>query len=134
VTVVISENHGFQSIRQLQMNRAGRAFGNEFRARDRATQRLEGEYLKLDLAKNAESLGARAWHVTTPDELRSALREARKERRSCVIVAETEPHRYLPGSEVWWDVAAAEVSNDPETQQRRADYEEGQTKLQRFYY
>ena len=29
-----------------------------------------------------------------------------------MIVCETEPHRYLPGSEVWWDVAPPEVSED----------------------
>ena len=67
VTVVISENHGYQIIRSLQMNRAGRSFGNEFRARDDATHRLEGDYVTIDFAQNAASMGARTWHVTTPD-------------------------------------------------------------------
>ena len=41
ITVVISENHGYQSIRRLQMGRVGREFGNEFRAprRRRAARR-----------------------------------------------------------------------------------------------
>jgi 3D-(3,5/4)-trihydroxycyclohexane-1,2-dione acylhydrolase (decyclizing) len=47
VTVVLSENHGYQVIRQLQMGKAGRSFGNEFRKRD-ASKRLEGEYLTID--------------------------------------------------------------------------------------
>jgi 3D-(3,5/4)-trihydroxycyclohexane-1,2-dione acylhydrolase (decyclizing) len=51
-----------------------------------------------------------------------------------VIVAETEPHRYLPGSDVWWDVAPAEVSGQPEVAERRAEYEREQAELQRFYY
>ncbi|MCI0461877.1 MAG: thiamine pyrophosphate-dependent enzyme, partial [Gemmataceae bacterium] len=134
VTVILSENHGFQSIWQLQMGRHGRSFGNEFRARASKSNRLEGEYLKLDFAKNAESMGARAWRVSTPEELRKALREARSETRSCVIVAETEPHRYVPGSGVWWDVAPAEVSNDPMVQKARTDFEEDRQKFQRFYY
>jgi 3D-(3,5/4)-trihydroxycyclohexane-1,2-dione acylhydrolase (decyclizing) len=134
VTVVLSENHGYQVIRQLQMNRAGRSFGNEFRARDAATQRLEGDYITIDFAQHAASMGARTWHVTTTDTLNMALAEARDETRSCVIVVETEPHRYLPGSGVWWDVAPAEATTDPLTDERRTAYENQRAQLQRFYY
>jgi 3D-(3,5/4)-trihydroxycyclohexane-1,2-dione acylhydrolase (decyclizing) len=134
VTAVLADNHGFQIIRRLQMARAGRSFGNEFRARDPKSNRLEGDYLPIDFVKNAESFGARAWHVTTRDALSQALREAREEPRSGVIVVEVEKHRYLPGSGAWWDVAPAEVSNDPVTQELRQEYEENREKLQRYHY
>ena len=49
-------------------------------------------------------------------ELRGALVEARREAGPCVIVAETAKAHFLPGSGVWWDVAPAAVSTDPETQ------------------
>ncbi len=133
ITVVIAENHGFQCIRQLQMGRAGHSFGNEFRARDRDSGRLEGDFLGIDFARNAESMGARAWRVATPDALRAALREARKERRSCVIVAEVEKYRDAPGSGVWWDVAPAETSRDDVTRALRAEYERNREQLQRYY-
>jgi 3D-(3,5/4)-trihydroxycyclohexane-1,2-dione acylhydrolase (decyclizing) len=132
VTVVISENHGYQSIQRLQLWRHGKMFGNEFRARRNG--RLEGDYLRLDLAKAAEGLGARTWRVDSPGGLRGALEAARGESRACVIVCETEPHRYLPGSEVWWDVAPPEVSEEPEARQARRDYERERAELQRFYY
>ena len=134
ITVVISENHGFQSIHGLQKARAGRSFGNEFRHRDTMTHRLEGDFVEIDFAGNAESMGARTWNVSTPDELRKALREARDESRVCVIVAETEKYRGLPPSQVWWDVAVAEESQDPITRELRAEYEKERTRLQRFYY
>ena len=134
ITVVIAENHGYQCIRRLQMWRTGVSFGNEFRRRDPKGNRLEGEYIPIDLAKNAESFGARSWHVDTPEQLRQALCEARGERRTCVIVAETEKGRFLPGGGVWWDVAPAEVSRDPITQKLRAEYEQDRNQLQRFYY
>jgi 3D-(3,5/4)-trihydroxycyclohexane-1,2-dione acylhydrolase (decyclizing) len=134
ITIVISENHGYQCIRGLQLARAGQSFGNEFRSRDKRTNRLEGEYLKIDFAKNAESMGARTWNANTPEALRKALQEARKEARPCVIVVETEKYRFLPGSEVWWDVAVAEVSQDPVTQKLRAEYERDRDRLQRFHY
>jgi len=134
ITIVISENHGYQCIRGLQLARAGQSFGNEFRTRDGKTNRLEGEYLKIDFAKNAESMGARTWNANTPEGFRKALQEARSETRPCVIVVETEKYRFLPGSEVWWDVAVAEVSQDPVTQKLRADYERDRERLQRFHY
>jgi 3D-(3,5/4)-trihydroxycyclohexane-1,2-dione acylhydrolase (decyclizing) len=134
VTLVISYNRGFQVIRRLQMNKVGISFGNEFRARDEAANRLEGDYVDIDFVKNAESMGARAWHVTNAAELRQALQDARAETRSCAIVIETEMHRYGPDSGMWWDVSPAEVSNDAKTQQARREYEADRARLQRFYY
>jgi 3D-(3,5/4)-trihydroxycyclohexane-1,2-dione acylhydrolase (decyclizing) len=134
ITVLLMNNHGFQIIRRLQMGRVGISFGNEFRARDRSVNRLTGDYLKIDFAQNAASMGARTWNVTTPAELQKALHEARQESRSCVIVAEIEPHRYGPSSQGWWDVAAAEVTNDPETQQARTAYEADRYAQQRLHY
>ena len=132
VTVVVSENHGFQSIRRLQMTRAGREFGNEFRARQNG--RLEGDYLRLDLVRAAEGLGARAVRADSPDELRAALEDARDHPGASVVVCETEPHRYLPGAEVWWDVAPPEVSGDEAVRELRAEYERERAELQRFHY
>jgi len=42
-----------------KMLRSGREFGNEFRYRDPASGRLEGAYIPIDFAANAESLGAK---------------------------------------------------------------------------
>ena len=134
ITLVISENHGFQVIRRLQMGRAGNSFGNEFRARDPQSNRLEGDYLQIDFAKNAEAFGARAWRVSTQDALANALAEARDEPRSCVIVVETEKQKWTPDAGVWWDVAPAEVSQDPVTTKMREEYERDRKKLQRFHY
>jgi 3D-(3,5/4)-trihydroxycyclohexane-1,2-dione acylhydrolase (decyclizing) len=134
ITVVLAENHGYQCIRRLQMWRTGVSFGNEFRRREPKANRLEGEYLAIDLAKNAQSFGARSWNVQTPEQLRAALREARNERRTCVIVAEIEKHRFLPGGGIWWDVSPAEVSRDPATAKLRSAYEADQERLQRYHY
>ena len=133
VTVVISENRGYQCIRQLQMVTSGEDFGNEFRIRDPATNRLTGDYVSLDLAKTAEGMGARTWVAKTPAEVCQAAREARSETGPCVIVAPTEPHRYAPGSEMWWDVAPAEVAGDAKTQERRKNYEDARRR-RRFHY
>ena len=134
LTIVIAENHGYQSIHGHQMARNGVSFGNEFRQRDTKTNRLEGDFVQIDFAKNIESMGARTWRVSTPEELRQALRKARREPGLCAIVAETEKYRYTPDSKVWWDVSSAEVSQNTTTQKLRKQYERDRDKLQRFHY
>ena len=144
ITLVISQNHGFQVIRRLQMLRAGREFGNEFRAREGgaigdngdgalAGGRLAGDYIPLDLAKVAEGLGATVYRAPTPDEVRAALAAARDASGPVVIVAETLPHVDLPGAGVWWDVAPAEVSDDELVRKLRAEYDADRERLQRYY-
>ncbi len=131
VTIVVSENHGYQVIHRLQMNRNGREFGNEFRYRTDGDiiaetgekARLEGDYLRVDLRQIAEGLGARAIRATTAAELRTALDETRTASGPVVIVVPTVPHVDLPGGDVWWDVAPAEVSDQEWVQTLRADYD-----------
>ncbi|HEU4347169.1 MAG TPA: 3D-(3,5/4)-trihydroxycyclohexane-1,2-dione acylhydrolase (decyclizing), partial [Actinoplanes sp.] len=105
VTVVIPENHGYQVIHRLQMGRNGREFGNEFRYRTSALElesakpaRLDGEYLRVDLAQVAAGLGARAIGATTPDEVRAALADTRDHDGPVVIVVPVIPHADLPGA------------------------------------
>jgi 3D-(3,5/4)-trihydroxycyclohexane-1,2-dione acylhydrolase (decyclizing) len=127
VTIVISDNHGFQVIRRLQMHVTGRHFGNEMRSRVGAIGEgaLDGEYLQLDLPALAAGLGARAFAAHTPDELRDALALARNAEGPAVIVVPTAPHAFLPPSGVWWDVAPAQVSEQPWIAEKRAVYQEG---------
>ena len=132
VTVVIPENHGYQVIHRLQMGRNGREFGNEFRYRTSALElesakpaRLDGEYLRVDLAQVAAGLGARAISATTPDEVRAALADTRDHDGPVVIVVPVIPHADLPGAGVWWDVAPAEVSDSEAVAQLRGEYEQG---------
>jgi 3D-(3,5/4)-trihydroxycyclohexane-1,2-dione acylhydrolase (decyclizing) len=136
VTVVISENHGYQAIHRLQMVRSGREFGNEFRYRDNDLSfaggypdgkpaRLEGQYLRVDLTQIASGLGARAIRATTAAEVRDALAETRDHDGPVVIVVPAIPHAELPPAGVWWDVAPAEVSEMETVARLRAEYEAG---------
>ena len=62
---------------------------------------------------------------------RAALARAREERRPCLIVVETDPHRRLPASQAWREVPPAEVSSDPAVKELRARFET-ERELQRF--
>jgi 3D-(3,5/4)-trihydroxycyclohexane-1,2-dione acylhydrolase (decyclizing) len=132
ITVILVENHGFHSIRGLQLARAGHQLGNEFRTRRASTKQLDGDYLEIDFVKSAQAFGAQAWHATTPDALREALRDARRETRACVIVVETDGTVRPPDSGLWWDFEVAEVSKDPTVRELRARYEHDR-QARRFY-
>ncbi len=133
VTVILNVNYGYQSIHGHQKALVGHSLGNEFKIRDAKTNLLdEGEFIEVDYVKNAESIGLRAWFVTNEEEIRKALREARTETRSCMIVVPTEKYRYTPDAGVWWEVVGADVTNDPKTAQLVAEREAGRAK-QRFY-
>ncbi len=134
LTVILLQNDGFQSIHGHQKVLVGHSLGNEFRLRSPETGKLDdGDFVDIDYAKNAESIGLRAWNASSEDELKQALAEAHQERRSCMIVAQIERHSRLPRSGIWWDVFGAEVTHDETTQQLVDEREEGR-QGQRFYW
>ena len=134
LTVILLQNDGFQSIHGHQKVLVGYSLGNEFRVRNQETGKLDdGDFVEIDYAKNAESIGLRAWNVTNEEELQDALSQAKEETRSCMIVAQIERYSRLPRSGIWWDVFGAEVTDDATTQQLVDEREEGRLG-QRYYW
>jgi 3D-(3,5/4)-trihydroxycyclohexane-1,2-dione acylhydrolase (decyclizing) len=80
-----------------------------------------------------EGMGAHVIRANTRDAFIAALEEARtiKNRPVC-IVTEVDRRQRVGGHESWWDVAVAQVSENPDVQQARQDYEEAKKK-QRHY-
>ena len=134
ITVIVSDNHGFQCIHHLQKFKTGRSYGNEMRVREQKTNALTGDFVETDLAKTAEGFGARAWYCQTEDEVRDALSKARREKGCCVIVVENDVLRGSQPSGTWWDVAPAEVSKNGYIKKNREQYERDRTRLQRLHY
>jgi 3D-(3,5/4)-trihydroxycyclohexane-1,2-dione acylhydrolase (decyclizing) len=125
ITVLVVDNGGYQSIHALQRNRTGRSFGLEFR-------NPEGAYVEVDYAANARSLGCVAHTVESIDELREALETAREEPGPVLIAVRVERQRLLLGSDCWWDVGVAEVSERPETTRLVAEHASARA-AQRFH-
>jgi 3D-(3,5/4)-trihydroxycyclohexane-1,2-dione acylhydrolase (decyclizing) len=123
LTVVLVQNHGFASIGALSETVGSQRFGTRYRFRDGGTGGLDGDFLPVDLAANAASLGAQVVRATTIEELERALRDARGSDRTTVVHVETDPLVGAPSSEAWWDVPVAEVSELDSTRDARAAYE-----------
>jgi 3D-(3,5/4)-trihydroxycyclohexane-1,2-dione acylhydrolase (decyclizing) len=110
MTVLLFDNHGFQCIHNLQRSQGSDGFGNEFRFRSQDTGRLTGSYMPIDFAAHARSLGAKAYKVSTAEELKHALLAAKNETITTLIEITVVPGTNTGGYESWWNVGVPEVS------------------------
>ena len=123
LNLVIVQNHGFASIGALSESVGSQRFGTAYRYRNPDTGLLDGQTLPVDLAANAESLGADVIRVRTIEEFREAIARSRASDRTTAIHIETDPLAPAPDSENWWDVPVAEVAQLDTTTAARKTYE-----------
>jgi len=127
LTIVLVDNHGFNSIGSLSRSLGTDGFGTLYRRRRNGSLGLDSDdsadYLPVDLAANAESLGARVIRVGSIEELEAGLEAAKVESRTTVIAVEVDRYEGVPGYESWWDVAVAEVSGLESVREARRRYE-----------
>jgi len=143
IVVVLVQNHGYASIGALSRSVGGAGYGTHYRIAGNGDLPLDapagngpaGDHdpVPVDLAANAESLGARVLRAHTADELRTALREAREHVGGPVVVhVETDRYAGVPSYDSWWDVPVAQVSEDPAVQEARAQYDADRARQRRY--
>ncbi|MFN8448073.1 MAG: thiamine pyrophosphate-dependent enzyme [Anaerolineae bacterium] len=131
LVIVLLDNHGFASIGGLSKSVGSDGFGTKYRYRGESGQ-LDGETLPLDFAANAASLGAHVIRADNRDALADAIQQAQQIDRTVCIVVETDRRQRVGGYESWWDVAVAEVSENPAVQQARENYEQAKAKERNY--
>lgn len=120
--VVLVQNHGFASIGALSESLGSQRFGTSYRYRG-GDDDYDGGKLPVDLAANAESLGAQVIRCRTIADLTEGLKQAREADRLTVVHIETDPLSPVPSSESWWDVPVAEESTLDSTRAARTAYD-----------
>lgn len=125
--IVLLDNHGYASIGGLSKSVGSDGFGTKYRYRSESGQ-LDGETLPIDFAANAASLGAHVIRAANRDELADAIEAAKGMDTTVAIVVETDRRQRVGGYESWWDVAVAEVSENPSVQAAREGYEAAKAK------
>jgi 3D-(3,5/4)-trihydroxycyclohexane-1,2-dione acylhydrolase (decyclizing) len=133
IVVVLVDNHGYASIGALSRSVGGAGFGTHYRRASNGALPIDDEAgaalasaaepLPVDLAANAESLGARVIRTKTVGELREALADARGADGPVVVHIEADRYAGVPSYESWWDVPVAEVSDEPPVRAARDAYE-----------
>jgi 3D-(3,5/4)-trihydroxycyclohexane-1,2-dione acylhydrolase (decyclizing) len=127
LTIVLADNAGFASIGALSRSVGSQGFGTQYRYRKDGSLGLDtevetGEALPVDLATNAESLGAHVIRTTSVDEVRDALAEAKTIERTVVIHIPVDRYEGVPSYESFWDVPVAEVSELDTVIEARKEY------------
>jgi 3D-(3,5/4)-trihydroxycyclohexane-1,2-dione acylhydrolase (decyclizing) len=126
ITVVLVDNHGYASIGALSRSVGSGGFGTHHRFAVDGSPPLDppaSDVLPIDLAANAESLGARVIRTRTVSELRDALAQARGAAGPVVVYIEADRYADVPSYDGWWDVPVAEVSEQTEVRDAREAYE-----------
>lgn len=131
-TILLLNNNGYASIGGLSESIGSERFGTMYKYRDGATGQLSGSFLPVDLAANAESLGANVIRAADRESLQNALAQAKNADRTTVIYIETSLYRTVKGYHAWWEVPVAEVSTSPTVQQAFETYRENK-KTQRIF-
>jgi 3D-(3,5/4)-trihydroxycyclohexane-1,2-dione acylhydrolase (decyclizing) len=137
LTVVLVDNSGFSSIGALSRSVGSQGFGTHYRYRKNGSIGLDseeepGKILPVDLAANAESLGAHVLRTTSVDELRDALEEARAADRTVVIHIPVDRYEGVPDYESFWDVPVAEVSEMETVVAARKEYAQNRRAERRY--
>ncbi|HEY3085892.1 MAG TPA: 3D-(3,5/4)-trihydroxycyclohexane-1,2-dione acylhydrolase (decyclizing) [Candidatus Dormibacteraeota bacterium] len=130
LTIVLVDNEGFASIGGLSRAKGTEGFGTRYRYRSDGSlgddaEHRDGERLPVDLAKNAEGLGAHVFRAGNIEELRDALLAARKVDRTVVIYIAVDRYESVPSYDSWWEVPVAEVSESAAVKKARAEHERG---------
>lgn len=123
INAIVFDNASFGCINNLQMGHGQGNFGTEMRHRNPETGKLDGPFVKVDFAMNAASYGCRTYKVTTIDELRNAIRDARKQNASTLIDIKILPKTMTEGYKGFWHVGMAEVAENPEILRLRREME-----------
>jgi 3D-(3,5/4)-trihydroxycyclohexane-1,2-dione acylhydrolase (decyclizing) len=126
LTVILMDNHGYKSIGGLSRSLGQGGFGTRYTypedGRVTTDEAQDPRELPVDLATNAESLGAHVIRAQGYAGFVDALRAAREISRTTVIHIENDRYLGVPGFG-WWDVPPAEVSEMPTVQEKRAAWE-----------
>jgi 3D-(3,5/4)-trihydroxycyclohexane-1,2-dione acylhydrolase (decyclizing) len=130
LTVVLVDNEGFASIGGLSRSKGTAGFGTRYRYRSDGSlgddaAHSNGEPLPVDLALNAQGLGAHVIRTRSIEELRDALVAAKAIDRTVVIHVPVDRYEGVPSYEGWWDVPVAEVSESSEVRKAREEHERG---------
>ncbi|MGL6202627.1 MAG: 3D-(3,5/4)-trihydroxycyclohexane-1,2-dione acylhydrolase (decyclizing) [Lachnospiraceae bacterium] len=117
INVIVFDNAAFGCINNLQMGNGIGSLCTEFRYRDEKTGKTDGDYIYIDFAKVGEGYGMKTYSVKTPDELRAALEDSKKQTVSTLIDAKVLPKTMAEGYGAWWHVGVASTSKSEKTQQ-----------------
>ncbi len=113
INVCVFNNASFGCINNLQVGHGNDTLCTELRFRG-ADGAHSGDFMAVDFAKIAEGYGCRSFTIRTIDEMKAAIKEAKKiEGVPVVFDIRVLPKSMTEGYGSWWRVGDTEVSENP---------------------
>ncbi|KKB06600.1 3D-(3,5/4)-trihydroxycyclohexane-1,2-dione acylhydrolase (decyclizing) [Pantoea anthophila] len=116
INVVLLDNMTNGCINNLQMEHGMDSFTTEFRFRNPEGGKLDGGFIPVDFAAIAAGYGCKTYRVTTLEELRAALEDARTQTISTLIDIKVLPKTMIHKYFSWWHVGVAQASQTERAQ------------------
>jgi len=135
--VVLFDNCGYKSIGSLSRSLGQEGFATRYVYPEQGMlpgdqDGVEVKELPVDLAANAESLGANVIRCKTYEDFADAIKKAEAADRTTMIYIQNDRYVNVPGYDSWWDVHVAEVSEMESVQAARKEWETMRAKERYF--
>ena len=83
----------------------------------------------VDFEAHAQSMGAYAETVTTPEEFGEAFKRAKAANKTSVIVMKVDPYEgWTKEGHAWWEVGMPHISNSDSVTEAHVEWEAGRSK------
>jgi 3D-(3,5/4)-trihydroxycyclohexane-1,2-dione acylhydrolase (decyclizing) len=122
--IVVCDNSGHMVINRLQLAKGGKEYLCNLKT-SRATN-----FIEVDFAAHAASMGADTETVTSTSELESAFLRAKKSNKTYVIALKTHGYEWLEGTS-FWESPTLEVSSTDNNKKAYQEHKEGKEKQRR---
>ncbi|CAM3600017.1 3D-(3,5/4)-trihydroxycyclohexane-1,2-dione acylhydrolase (decyclizing) [Erysipelothrix urinaevulpis] len=132
INIILMDNHGWGCIENLQNNQGSESFGTVFRYRDEKTDQLSGDYVPIDFAMNAQSLGAKTYKIYNEQELLAALEDSKTQTRACLFDIKVLPKTMTEGYSSWWRVGVSEVTANDNVQKKYDEMKEAVKQTRKY--
>lgn len=131
INVLLFDNSGFGCINNLEMSNGIGNLATEFRFRD-DNNNLLGDLVPIDFAKSASGYGVKTYTARTPEELRFALEDSKKQTVSTLIDIKVLPKSMTDGYGAWWNVGVASTSQNEAVKKAYLNKKENQEKARKY--
>ena len=122
--IIVCDNSGHMVINRLQLAKGGKEYLCNLKAA-RATN-----FVEVDFAKHAASMGAETETVTSTSELEGAFLRAKKSKQTYVITLKTHGYEWLEGT-AFWESPTLEVYSTEENKKAYEEHSKGKAKQRR---
>ena len=122
--IVVCDNSGHMVINRLQLAKGGKEYLCNLKSA-RATN-----FVEVDFAAHAASMGAETETVSSTSELESAFKRAKMSKKTYVIAIKTHGYQWLEGTS-YWESPTLEVHTTEENKKAFQEHTKGKEKQRR---